>query len=177
MHGAGLFTTLTTLATDGVCVLMDRFEPAAAVDLIALHRCTMLIWLPFMYSGASAQQLAQPRNVTSLGICLVGGDTTPPSLQEEFLRVFGVRMRNILAMSESAGTFTYGFDIGPACRAVDTDRVRLVDPDGNTVGRGEAGELLFRGPNMFVGYRLCPGRIDDACKDGWWATGDVPRQG
>ncbi|MFP3550871.1 class I adenylate-forming enzyme family protein [Paraburkholderia sp. SIMBA_049] len=176
MHGAGLFTVLTTLATDGVCVLMDRFEPAAALDLIALHRCTMLMWLPFMYSGAIAQQLAQPRNVTSLGICLVGGDTTPPSLQEEFLRVFGVRMRNILAMSESAGTFTYGFDIGPVCRAVDTDRVRLVDADGNTVGRGEAGELLLRGPNMFVGYWLGPGRIDDARKDGWWATGDVLRQ-
>jgi long-chain acyl-CoA synthetase len=72
MHGAGLFTALTTLATDGTCVLMDRFEPAAALDLIELHRCTMPMWLPFMYSGAVAQQTAQPRNVTSLGTCLVG---------------------------------------------------------------------------------------------------------
>jgi acyl-CoA synthetase (AMP-forming)/AMP-acid ligase II len=176
MHGAGLFTALTTLATDGTCVLMDRFEPAIALDLIELHRCTMLLWLPFMYSGAIAQQIARPRNVMSLGTCLVAGDTTPPNLQEEFLRVFGVRMRNILAMSESAGTFTYGFDIGPVCRAVDMDRVRLADADGNTVRRGEAGELLLRGPNMFVGYWLGPGRIDDARKDGWWATGDVLRQ-
>jgi acyl-CoA synthetase (AMP-forming)/AMP-acid ligase II len=176
MHGAGLFTMLTTLATDGTCVLMDRFEPAAALDLIELHRCTMLMWLPFMYSGAIVQQIAQPRNVTSLGLCLVGGDTTPPSLQEEFSRIFGVRMRNFLAMSESAGTFTYGFDVGPVCRAVDVDRVRLVDAEGNTVRRGEAGELLLRGPNMFVGYWLGPGLIDDARTDGWWATGDVLRQ-
>jgi long-chain acyl-CoA synthetase len=173
MHGAGLFTALATLATDGTCVLMDRFEPAAALDLIERHRCTMLMWLPFMYAGAIAQQIAQPRNVTSLGLCLVGGDTTPPRLQEEFLRVFGVRMRNLLAMSESAGTFTYGFDFGPVSRAVDMDRVRLVGADGNTVKRGEAGELLLRGPNLFVGYWLGPGRIDDARKDGWWATGDV----
>jgi long-chain acyl-CoA synthetase len=176
MHAAGLFTALTTLATDGTCVLMDRFEPAAALDLIELHRCTMLMWLPFMYAEAIAQQVARPRNVTSLGTCLVGGDTTPPSLQEEFSRVFGVRMRNFLAMSESAGTFTYGFDIGPVCRAVDMDRVRLVDAEGSTVRRGEAGELLLRGPNLFVGYWLGPGRIDDARKDGWWATGDVLRQ-
>jgi long-chain acyl-CoA synthetase len=176
MHGAGLFTALTTLATGGTCVLMDRFEPAAALDLIERHRCTMLMWLPFMYSEAIARQIEQPRNVTSLGTCLVGGDTTPPSLQEEFLRVFGVRMRNFLGMSESAGTFTYGFDIGPVCRAVDPDRVRLVDAEGNPVKCGEAGELLLRGPNMFVGYWLGPGRIDDARKDGWWATGDVLRQ-
>jgi acyl-coenzyme A synthetase/AMP-(fatty) acid ligase len=29
---------------------------------------------------------------------------------------------------------------------------------------------------MFVGYWLAPARIDDARKDGWWATGDVLRQ-
>ncbi|CAE6746309.1 class I adenylate-forming enzyme family protein [Paraburkholderia aspalathi] len=176
MHGAGLFTTLATLATNGTCVLMDRFEPAAALDLIEQQRCTMLMWLPFMYSEAMAQQVARRRNVASLGTCLVGGDTTPPNLQEAFLRVFGVRMRNFLGMSESAGTFTYGFDTGPVCRAVDMDRVRLVDEEGNTVRRGEAGELLLRGPNVFIGYWLGPGRIDDARKDGWWATGDVMRQ-
>ncbi|MGF6483746.1 class I adenylate-forming enzyme family protein [Paraburkholderia sp. JPY419] len=176
MHGAGLVTVLATLATNGICVLLDRFEPAPALDLIERHRCTLLIWLPFMYAGAIAEQIAQPRNVTSLGTCLVVGDTTPRGLQEEFLRVFGVRMRNVLAMSESMGTFTYGFDIGPVCRAVDMNRVRLVDAEGNTVRRGEAGELLLRGPNMFVGYWHGPGHIDDARKDGWWATGDVLRQ-
>jgi acyl-CoA synthetase (AMP-forming)/AMP-acid ligase II len=176
MHGAGLFTTLLTLATGGTCILLDRFEPAAALDLIEQHRCTMLVFLPFMYSGVIAQQIAQPRKVTSLGSCFVGGDATPPALQEAFLRVFGVRMRNLLVMSESGGTFTYGFDIGPVCRAVDMDRVRLVDAEGNNVRRGEPGELLLRGPNMFVGYWLGPGHIDDARKDGWWATGDVLRR-
>lgn len=176
MHAAALFTTLMTLATGATCVLMDRFEAAAALDLIELHRCTMLLWLPFMYSGVIAQQLARPRNVTSLDTCLIAGDVPQPGLQEAFARVFGVRMRNLLAMSETAGTFTYGSHAGPVSRAVDMDRVRLVDAQGNDVARGEAGELLLRGPNMFVGYWLGPGRIDHARKDGWWATGDVLRQ-
>jgi acyl-CoA synthetase (AMP-forming)/AMP-acid ligase II len=176
MHAAGLFTTMTTLASGGTCVLMDRFEPAAALDLIELQRCTMLMWLPFMCSAVIAEQIARPRNVTSLGLCLVGGDTTRPTLQEEFLRLFGVRLRNFLAMTECAGTFTYGFDIGPVSRAVDMNRVRLVDAQGDTVRRGEAGELLLRGPNMFVGYWLAPGLVDDVRKDGWWASGDVLRQ-
>src|SRR5260370_27969700 len=65
MHGAGLFDALTPLSPDGTCVLMDRFEPAAALDLIELHRCTMLTWLPFMYSAATSPPLAQPPNITS----------------------------------------------------------------------------------------------------------------
>src|SRR5271156_4403671 len=79
-------------------------------------------------------------------------------------------------MSESADTFTYGFDIGPVCRAVDMDRVRLVDAEGNTVRPGEAGELLLRRSNVFGGYWLGPGRIDDARTDRWWGTSDVLRQ-
>ena len=176
MHAAGLFNTLAILDVGGTCVLMDRFEPAGALDLIERHRCTVLRCLPFMHSALLAEQIAKPRNVTSLGTCLTVGDTAPPSLQQEFLRVFGVRLRNVLSMSECGGTFTYGFDVGPVVRAVDLDRVRLVDPQGNTVRRGEAGELLLRGPNMFVGYWISPGVIDDARKDGWWATGDVLRQ-
>jgi len=116
-------------------------------------------------AGCAATQRA------SLGTCLVGGDTTPPSLQEEFLRVFGVRMRNFLGMSESAGTFTYGFDTGPVCRA---SRIRTGFASSmkkaNTVRARRSGRLLLRGPNVFIGYWLGPGRVDDARKDGWWAN-------
>jgi long-chain acyl-CoA synthetase len=176
MHATGLFATLTTLAAAATCVLMDRFEPREALDLIELHRCTMLWGLPVMYSGLIARQRAQPRKVTSLQTCLVSGDTTESGLHEQFLGLFGVRMRNILAMSESAGTFTYGFDSGPVSRAVDMDRVCLVDGEGTVVTRGEAGELMLRGPNLFAGYWVSPGCIDDARKEGWWASGDVLRQ-
>ncbi len=151
MHAAGLFTALTTLFSDATCVLMDRFDPDEALDLIERHRCTTLVGLPFMYAGLLAQQQARPRKITSLGTCLVGGDTTPRALQEDFLKVFGVRLRNLLAMSESVGTFTYGFDFTPVCRAIHPDRVRLVNDLGDTVQRGEAGELQLRGPNMFRG--------------------------
>jgi long-chain acyl-CoA synthetase len=176
MHAAGLFTALTALFTNVTCVLMDRFDPDEALDLIERHRCTTLVGLPFVYAGLLAKQQARPRKITSLGACLVGGDTTPQALQEDFLKVFGVRMRNILGMSESVGTFTYGFDFTPVCRAVHPERVRLVNEVGDSVQPGEAGELQLRGPNLFAGYWIGPGHIETARKDGWWSTGDVLQQ-
>jgi long-chain acyl-CoA synthetase len=176
MHAAGIFNALTALLTGATCVLMDRFDPDGALDLIERHRCTMLVGLPFMFAGLLAKQLARPRKITSIGTCLAGGDTTPGVLQEEFLKAFGVRIRNILAMSESIGTFTYGFDFTPVSRAVFPERVRLVDEQGNVVPRGEPGELQLRGPNVFAGYWKGPGHIDAARKDGWWPTGDVLQQ-
>jgi acyl-CoA synthetase (AMP-forming)/AMP-acid ligase II len=51
--------------------------------------------------------------------------------------------------------------------------VRLVDDDGQPVDPGEPGEILSRGPDLFVGY-TDPSLTDDALDgDGWYATGDI----
>src|SRR5262249_17418118 len=51
--------------------------------------------------------------------------------------------------------------------------VRLLDEDGNDVRDGEPGEIVSRGPDLFVGYTeavLTKAAIDP---DGWYASGDV----
>ena len=51
--------------------------------------------------------------------------------------------------------------------------MRLVDDDGREVGVGSPGEILARGPDLFIGYvdpALTPTAIDP---DGWFATGDI----
>jgi acyl-CoA synthetase (AMP-forming)/AMP-acid ligase II len=51
--------------------------------------------------------------------------------------------------------------------------MRLVDDDGRDVEVGEAGEILSRGPDCFVGYTDpdATGTAVDA--DGWYSTGDI----
>ncbi len=51
--------------------------------------------------------------------------------------------------------------------------VRLLDEDGAEVAPGEPGEILSRGPDLFVGYTdpaLTEAAIDD---EGWYHTGDI----
>jgi len=51
--------------------------------------------------------------------------------------------------------------------------LRLVDEDGNDVALGQPGEIVSRGPDLFVGYtdpELTAQAVDI---DGWYATGDI----
>jgi long-chain acyl-CoA synthetase len=176
VHVSGLTNMLFILGKGATWVLQDRFNAEAALDLIERHRCTCLTGLAFMHRELIRHQHARPRSVCSLRSCYVGGDTPPPRLQDEFLALFGARLRNLLAMSESVGSFTYGFQSGQISRPLIGDCVRLVDEYGNDVPRGEAGELALRGDNLFAGYWLGPERVDSARDDGWWRTGDVLRE-
>ena len=53
--------------------------------------------------------------------------------------------------------------------------IRIVDPDDpdREVPRGEAGELLVRGPQVFSGYRAAPDETAAVFHHGWFRTGDV----
>jgi hypothetical protein len=48
---------------------------------------------------------------------------------------------------------------------------------GSDVPHGEDGELLVRGPNVFVGYRNDPDATSATPRDGWHQTGDMMCRG
>jgi acyl-CoA synthetase (AMP-forming)/AMP-acid ligase II len=50
--------------------------------------------------------------------------------------------------------------------------IRLLDDDGAKVGVGTAGEILSRGPDLFVGY-TDPALTAKVFDGGWYRTGDV----
>jgi acyl-CoA synthetase (AMP-forming)/AMP-acid ligase II len=52
----------------------------------------------------------------------------------------------------------------------------VVDPAGQPVPRGEAGELRFRGPSMARGYFEDEAATEQAFRDGWLYTGDIVRE-
>ncbi|MFN8036710.1 MAG: AMP-binding protein [Acidimicrobiia bacterium] len=51
--------------------------------------------------------------------------------------------------------------------------LRLVDADGRDVALGEPGEILTRGPDLFVGYTDAALTALAVDGDGWYSTGDV----
>ena len=50
--------------------------------------------------------------------------------------------------------------------------IRIVDPAGETVAPGEAGEVAIRGPSVTDGYLANPEANDSSFFDGWFRTGD-----
>ncbi|HEU5084885.1 MAG TPA: AMP-binding protein, partial [Acidimicrobiales bacterium] len=53
--------------------------------------------------------------------------------------------------------------------------VRIVDEDRHDLPAGEPGEILVRGPKLFVGYRDATLDADAFAPGGWFRTGDIGR--
>jgi fatty-acyl-CoA synthase len=55
-------------------------------------------------------------------------------------------------------------------------QMRIVDEEGNDVAPGDTGELLLRGPSIFLEYWNRPDATEEAFQGGWFHSGDLAPQ-
>jgi long-chain acyl-CoA synthetase len=176
-HMSGLIMSLTCAQRGTPFIVMESFDADAVLDNVERHRCTWMIGFPYQYAHLLERQQAEPRDLSSLRVCLTGADLCPVDLQERVTSTFGTPLYNFWAASEVVGSLTFGIDKGPVARIVEGAQVRLIDETGAEVPRGEIGELLVRGANVFTGYWNDPSATEQSLKVGWYHTGDLMRRG
>jgi len=108
----------------------------------------------------------------------LGGSPIPPEIVRR-AAALGISVSRSYGSTEHP-SISMTFHSDPEVARVTTDgrlmpgiELRLVDNDGRDVSPGEPGEILSRGPELFVGYvdpALTAASLD---ADGWFATGDV----
>jgi long-chain acyl-CoA synthetase len=176
-HMSGLATFLCYIQFGISFVLLESFDADAILDAIERYDCTWHLGLPAQYAALLERQLAQPRNLTSLRLCLTGADTCPVDLQRRFRSTFNAPLYNFWAATEVVGSLTFGLQDGPVTRITKGAQIRLIDDNGADVVDGEVGELLIRGGNVFPGYWNDPEATEENLKAGWYHTGDLMRRG
>src|SRR5216684_12571 len=176
-HMSGLITLLSFIEFGAPFVLLESFDADTVLDAIERHRCTWCLGFPAQYAAMLGCQLARPRNLTSLRICLTGADVCPIDLQERVTSTFGAPLYNVWGATEVVGSLTFGLQRGPVVRITKGARIRLIDENGADVAEGEVGELLIRGANVFDGYWNDPRATEESLKGGWYHTGDLMRRG
>jgi acyl-CoA synthetase (AMP-forming)/AMP-acid ligase II len=176
-HGTGFFFSLLFVQFGLPFIMLQTGNPDIVLDCIERYRSTWMVGFPYQYVGLLEAQQAKPRDVSSLRLCLTGGDLCPVDLQNRVTSALGTPLRNIWGSTEGAGQLTFGLRPGPLLRIAEQEQVRIVDENGADVARGEVGELLIGGPNVFVGYWDDPVATAQSLKDGWYYTGDLVRRG
>jgi len=180
-HVYGNIVMNGTFMTGATLVMMERFDPAAALAQIQRHRATVFDGVPTMYAMMLADPSMPGTDLSSLRICAVGGQTMPAAKMREWERRSGAPLLELWGMTELGGAGTANStympnvhgSIGFALPGAEA-RVAALDNPGVTVPDGEPGELMIRGPLVMLGYygneQATKATIEP---DGWMHTGDI----
>jgi cyclohexanecarboxylate-CoA ligase len=182
-HISGLLNGLLVPGAAGMTsVLMDRWDPDRALDLIEAEQVTFMIGPPtFFVSLMDAGSFSSDR-VAPLRLVSSGGAGVTPTFVERAAAALGAHVKRTYGSTE-APTVTTSQVGDPADRARDTDgrptgevEIRIADPaSGRAVPVGAEGEVWLRGPELFVGYVDAEQTAAAHARGGWFRTGDLGR--
>jgi long-chain acyl-CoA synthetase len=179
---------LSTVLLAGRLVLLPRFDVNLLLDTIARERPTLMPGVPPIYQAVVDALRARRTDLSSIRVCVSGAMRLPAELQERFEAVSGARLVEGYGTTEASpathcnpvqGRRKPG-SVGVPLPGTDA---RIVDPDDPTVvlPPGSEGELIVRGPQVFLGYWNKPSPDQPApaeqvlLADGWLLTGDIAR--
>jgi long-chain acyl-CoA synthetase len=170
-------------------VLMERFDPAEALRLIARHHVTTVLGVPPMFVAWSLLSDCGEA-FASVRVAVSGAAPLDPSAAERFLAVTGHPVFEGYGLTETAPVLTTTLasrvpkngSIGQPIPGVSIklvaasgEEIELTEDDFDDDAPGspgtDPGEIVVRGANLFSGY--WPDRRDGPDADGWWPTGDV----
>jgi acyl-CoA synthetase (AMP-forming)/AMP-acid ligase II len=182
-HATGCHSVLVAqLFFGGTLVLMRRWDPAVAVELVERERVTTLTGVPAMTWELLGVPDLDSHDLSSLRSMGGGGAAAPPEIvrrAERLLPGRGVSNGYGLTETSSLVTSNSGADYAKRPRSVGVPvpvcEVRIVDPSGDDVPEGADGEVWIRGPNVVPGYWQRPEETAATFTDGWLHTGDIGR--
>lgn len=168
-HVSGLLHgVLVPGAAGAKAVLMAKWEPGAALDLIEAEGVTWMIGPPTFFIGLMDDPSFTPARVESLRLLSCGGAGVSPAFVERARAEMGAVVKRAYGSTEAPTITTSRFDDPPE---------RMVTTDGRAFGESqtrvdEHGELWVRGPELARGY-LDAERTAESFVDGWFRTGDL----
>lgn len=159
-------------------VVRDRWDARACLELITRYRPSSANGAPFHLLSLFDLLDEGVGDISSIKYFSMGATTISPS-HIQLLEDRGIAATRVYGSTEHP-TVVSGDPDDPLLVRATTDgkllaeiEVRVVDDDGNDVPHGSPGELVTRGPDMFVGY-VQP-EMDAAAwlPGGYFRTGDI----
>jgi long-chain acyl-CoA synthetase len=182
-HATGCHSVLVaTTASGGKLVMMRRWNPERALELIERERITIFGGVPTMAWQVLDSPDFSKRDTSSVRSISYGGAPAPPELVRRIKEHFpGGQPSNGYGLTETSSvtTMVSGADyvrkpdsVGPP---VPVCTVKVVGPAGADLAVGETGELWIKGPNVVRGYWNKPEATAASFSGGWLHTGDIAR--
>ncbi|HQP29581.1 MAG TPA: AMP-binding protein [Syntrophales bacterium] len=180
-HQAGNFVVMWNLAMGSTLIAIPNPRDLQYI-IKAMQTCkpTFVVNVPTIY--LELIKLPEFRSLDFSGVRLFvsGASAFPVENIREFEEIVGKgKLMEVCGMTETTPIILAlpqnGVKkIGSVGLPISDTEVKLVDPgSGEEVPIGEPGELVAKGPQVFIGYHNKPGETVHTLRDGWIYTGDV----
>jgi long-chain acyl-CoA synthetase len=173
---------LSTFANGLKLVIMYRWNPERALELIEREKVTNFVGVPTMSWDLLESPDFEKRDTSSLRSVGGGGAPAPPELVRRIDAGFAKARPGIgygMTETNAYGPQNSGDDYvshpTSTGRSTPILEVKIVDEQGEEVPIGERGEICFKGPNLIRGYWNNPQATAETIVDGWLRTGDIGR--
>ena len=149
-------------------VLMPRWHPEKALELIEQESITYMVGPPTMFTTLMDCNGFEPARTATLRMISCGGAGVTPAFCSRAAAALGVVVKRSYGSTEAPTIATSRFDDPPQ---------RMSSTDGRAFGEARlrvdaTNELWVSGPELARGY-LDPEDTADAFVDGWFRTGDL----
>jgi len=182
-HLADIGIVMLTMVA-GVHVFARKLAEENILQLTERWGVTHVFTVPAIIDRLVKHPLAATANLSSLRVLGYGGAPMPHGTLDAALARFpNLEFVQGYGMTEMPSHTLLGAEhhrpgkpsgklrsVGQACYGFD---MRIVDPAGRELPRGQVGEIIGRGDNVMMGYWNRPAETAAALRDGWMHTQDA----
>ena len=178
--GGSHASLLSSFGVGRKVVMIRKWDPEQALDLIERERITSFLGVPTMTWELLHSPSLSTRDLRSLGAVAGGGSPNPGGMVE--------RLQD--RMPDRHWTFGWGMTETNAGGMANTDEdlverpescgrpspiieLKVIDRDGNDLPPGEQGELVIKSATNMRCYWRQPEATAETIRDGWLRTGDI----
>ncbi|MDE5965939.1 MAG: acyl--CoA ligase [Lachnospiraceae bacterium] len=177
-----------SLLSGSKAVLLKGTKPEFILDAVSKEHCT-IVWLLVPWAQDILEALDSGKlklsdyELDQWRLMHIGAQPVPPSMIKHWKTYFPKHLYDTnYGLSES---------IGPGCVHLGIENIhkvgaigtagygwetKVIDENGNTVKRGEVGELAVKGPGVMTCYYRDEKATNEVLHDGWLYTGDMAQE-
>ena len=182
-HCFGMVMGTLGCVTKGATMVVpgESFDPTDTLTAASSEKCTALYGVPTMFVAELGLPDFDTYDLSTLRTGIMAGAPCPASIMSEVFEKMNMTEVTIAyGMTETSPvSFQTQVDAPFAKRVATVGTIhphvecKVVNKLGETVGRGEQGELLTRGYSVMREYWGEPQKTAEVIRDGWMHTGDL----
>ncbi len=159
----------------------DRFDAADILPMFAKYNITTFCAPPTMLRMMVKEDISK-YDLSSVKHMTTAGEALNPEVYRQFEKATGLQIYEGFGQTELtlviANLLGSVHKLGSMGKPVPLYDVDILDPDGNSVGVGETGEIVVKTSKkipcgLFAGYYRDQEKTDEVWYDGYYHTGDT----